>query len=132
MRHDVLVDDFAPGAFDLVHCRAALVHVADPKRAVPDATVARAAAALTDIDGSFARRLPQVLRDAGLERVRSKPALDFCAGGSDTAGFFCHVLEGAAASPLAGGHLSRGEIQEMRARFEDPERIDCGWPRSGA
>jgi ubiquinone/menaquinone biosynthesis C-methylase UbiE len=71
LRHDVLADDFPPASFDLVHCRAVLVHLADPERAVarmadwlkpggvlvaeepwtdvarlaPDATVARAAGA---------------------------------------------------------------------------------------
>jgi hypothetical protein len=72
------------------------------------------------------------LERTGLERARAEAVLDFFAGGSDKAEFFCRVLEGAAASLVAGGHLSRGAVEQMRARFEDPERIDCGWPRIGA
>jgi SAM-dependent methyltransferase len=29
MRHDILVDDFAPGSFDVIHARAVLEHIAD-------------------------------------------------------------------------------------------------------
>jgi SAM-dependent methyltransferase len=158
LRHDVLNDPFAPASFDLIHCRAVLVHVTDPEHAVarmagwlrpggvlvaeepwtdvarlaPDRTAARAAGALRDIDGSFARRLPQVMHDAGLERVRAEAALEFFTGGSGRAAFFRRVLEGGAASLVAAGELSRDEVEEMRERFADPEQIDCGWPRIGA
>jgi 2-polyprenyl-3-methyl-5-hydroxy-6-metoxy-1,4-benzoquinol methylase len=33
-RHDVLVDDLEDSAYDLVHCRALLLHLADPQRAL--------------------------------------------------------------------------------------------------
>lgn len=33
-RHDICFDDLEPGAFDLVHCRQVLMHVADPPRAL--------------------------------------------------------------------------------------------------
>jgi len=158
LRHDVLADDFSPASFDLVHCRALLVHVRDPERALarmaawlkpggvlvaeepwtdvarlaPDATAARAAAALADIDGAFARRLPQALRDAGLERVRADARLAFFEGGSREAAFFRRVLEGAAVSLVATGDLGADEVREMKARFDDPTFLDCGWPRIGA
>ena len=158
LRHDVLVDDFPPASFDLVHCRAVLVHLSEPERAIarmvgwlkpggvlvaeepwtdvarlaPDATVARAVGALRDIDGAFARRLPQVMRDAGLERVRAEASVEFFDGGSRQAAFFRRVLEGAAASLVSSAELTRGEVREMQARFEDPGFIDCGWPRIGA
>jgi SAM-dependent methyltransferase len=158
VRHDVLADDFPAASFDLVHCRAVLVHVDDPERAVermtgwlkpggvlvaeepwtdvarlaPDPTSARAAGALADIDGAFARRLPQVLRDAGLERVSGEARIEFFDGGSREAAFFRRVLEGAATSLVASGTLSAGEVREMKSRFEDPRVVDCGWPRIGA
>src|SRR5690349_10729153 len=34
LRHDVLVDDLPKGSFDLIHCRALLVHLSDPDRAL--------------------------------------------------------------------------------------------------
>jgi SAM-dependent methyltransferase len=158
LRHDVLADDFPPGSFDLVHCRAVLVHLGDPERALarmfawlkpsgvlvaeepwtdvarlaPDATAARAAGALTDIDGGFARRLPQALRDAGLERVRADARVEFFEGGSREAAFFRRVLEGAAVSLVASGDLAADHVREMKARFDDPAFMDCGWPRIGA
>src|SRR5919204_558379 len=108
LHHDVLADDFPPDSFDLVHCRAVLVHLDDPQRALermtawlrpggplvaeepwtdvarlaPDPVVARSAGALADIDGAFARRLPQALRSAGLERVEAEARLEFFEGGS--------------------------------------------------
>jgi SAM-dependent methyltransferase len=33
-RHDILADPLEPGRYDLVHCRALLLHLADPLRAV--------------------------------------------------------------------------------------------------
>ncbi len=33
-RHDILVDDLEDGAYDLVHCRALLLHLPDPQRAL--------------------------------------------------------------------------------------------------
>jgi SAM-dependent methyltransferase len=158
LRHDVLADDFPPASFDLVHCRAVLVHLSDPERALariagwvkpggvilaeepwtdvarlaPDPAAARAAAALDDIDGAFARRLPQLLRDVGLERVRGEATLDFFDGGSREAAFFRRVLEGAAASLVASGRLAPEDAQAMKARFEDPAFVDCGWPRIAA
>lgn len=158
LRHDVLTDDFPPASFDLVHCRAVLVHVEEPERAVermtgwlkpggvlvaeepwtdvarlaPDPTEARAAGALKDIDGAFARRLPQVLRDAGLEKVRAEARLEFFAGGSQEAAFFRRVLEGAAVSLVAAGDLAREDVRRMQARLGDPACSACGWPRIGA
>jgi len=158
LRHDVLADDFPAESFDLVHCRALLVHLADPDRAIarmagwlkpggvlvaeepwtdvallaPDSTVARAADGLADIDGSFARRLPQALRDAGLERVEAEAQLEFFEGGSRQAAFFRRVLEGAAVSLVASGKLDRDDVRRLRAGFDDPARLDCGWPRIGA
>jgi SAM-dependent methyltransferase len=34
LRHDILVDDIEEGAYDLVHCRALLLHLPDPARAL--------------------------------------------------------------------------------------------------
>src|SRR5215472_7906703 len=33
-RHDILADPLEPGRYDLVHCRALLLHLADPRQAV--------------------------------------------------------------------------------------------------
>jgi 2-polyprenyl-3-methyl-5-hydroxy-6-metoxy-1,4-benzoquinol methylase len=159
VRHDVLVDDFAPGSFDLVHCRAVLVHLSDPVRAVtrmahwlrpggvlvaeepwtdvarlaPDPIVANAADALGQmLDGSFARRLPQTLREAGLERVEADAELRFFEGGTDSAAFFRKALEGACARLVSAGTLKATEVRRLRDRFDDPSFCDCGWPRIGA
>jgi 2-polyprenyl-3-methyl-5-hydroxy-6-metoxy-1,4-benzoquinol methylase len=159
VRHDVLADDFAPDSFDLVHCRAVLVHLSDPVRAVkrmagwlrpggvlvaeepwtdvarlaPDPIVANAADALGEmLDGSFARRLPHTLRDAGLERVEADALLRFFEGGTDSAAFFRRALEGACARLVAAGRLKASEVRRLRDRFDDPSFCDCGWPRIGA
>jgi len=159
LSHDVLVDDFPAGTFDLVHCRALLVHLDDPHRALermtgwlrpggalvaeepwtdvarlaPDPAVARAAEALGQtLDGGFARRLPLALRDAGLERIEADADLRFFTGGTDEAAFFRRVLEGACARLVASGEMDAEDARQLRARFEDPAYCDCGWPRIGA
>ena len=159
IRHDVLVDDFAPASFDLVHCRALLVHLSDPRlalermaswlkpggvlvaeepwtdvaRLAPDPIVANAAGALGQmLDGTFARRLPDALREAGLERVEADAELRFFEGGTDSAAFFRKALEGACAQLVAAGALKANEVRLLRERFDDPSFCDCGWPRIGA
>jgi ubiquinone/menaquinone biosynthesis C-methylase UbiE len=159
VRHDVLLDDFPPASFDLVHCRAVLVHLSDPSGAVqrmaswlktggalvaeepwtdvarlaPDPVVADAAGALGEmLDGAFARRLPQTLRQAGLERVEADAELRFFEGGTDSAAFFRKALEGACARLVAAGTLKAEEVRRLRNRFDDPSFCDCGWPRIGA
>jgi 2-polyprenyl-3-methyl-5-hydroxy-6-metoxy-1,4-benzoquinol methylase len=158
LRHDVLVDDLPKSSFDLVHCRALLVHVRDPDQALermsawlkpggvlvaeepwtdvarlaPDPVVARAAEALGQtLDGAFARRLPSALRTAGLERVEADAELRFFEGGTEDASFFRRVFEGAAAELVAAGRLDPGDVRELRRRFDDPAFCDCGWPRVG-
>ena len=157
--HDVLVDDFPPESFDLVHCRALLVHLSDPDRALermtswlrpggvlvaeepwtdvarlaPDPVVVAAARALGQtLDGAFARRLPLALRAAGLERIEADAELRFFEGGTDQAAFFRQVLEGASARLVASGDLDPAEVRDLRRRFDDPAFCDCGWPRIGA
>jgi SAM-dependent methyltransferase len=162
LQHDVLADDLPPDSFDLVHCRAVLVHVAEPERALerlvgwlrpgglllaeepwtdvgllaPDPVVARAARALTEsaprLDGAFARRLPQALRESGLEQVRAEGKFSFFAGGTQLASFFKHALAGASVPLVAAGELGRDEVAQMLARFDDPSFSDCGWPRIAA
>jgi SAM-dependent methyltransferase len=159
LRHDVLVDDFPPGSFDLVHCRAVLVHVGDPDRALdrmagwlkpggvlvaeepwievarlaPDPVVARAVEALAEtLDASFARRLPAALREAGLERVQADAELRFFEGGTKPAAFVRRVLEGACAPLVASGDLDPEDVRQLQSRFDDPGFCDCGWPRIGA
>ncbi|HKH23008.1 MAG TPA: class I SAM-dependent methyltransferase [Solirubrobacterales bacterium] len=159
LRHDVLADDFPAASFDLVHCRAVLVHVGDPHRALeriaewlkpggvlvaeepwtdvarlaPDPVVAKAAEALGEtLDGGFARRLPPVLREIGLERVEASADVRFFDGGSGEAAFIRRVLEGACARLVAAGRLDPSEVRGLQDRFADPSFCDCGWPRIGA
>src|SRR5215204_2833106 len=159
LRHDVLVDDFPDSAFDLVHCRAVLVHLTDPASAIermvswlkpggvlvaeepwtdvarlaPDPVVAAAAEAVAEtLDGGFARRLPSALGEFGLERVEASAALRFFHGGTKQATFFRRVLEGAGARLIASGQLDPGAVRSLRTRFDDPTFCDCGWPRVGA
>ena len=159
VRHDVLLDEFPAATFDLVHCRAVLVHLDDPARALermagwlkpggvlvaeepwidvarlaPDPVVREAAEALArSLDTGFARRLPTALSDAGLVEVQADSDLRFFAGGSKQADFFRQVLAGACAELVASGSLEAGEARRMQDRFDDPGFCDCGWPRIGA
>lgn len=158
VRHDVLVDDLPAEAFDLVHCRAVLVHLSDPRRALermavwlkaggvlvaeepwtdvarlaPDAVVAEAAEALGEtLDGSFARRLPLVLSEIGLERVKADAELRFFEGGTSRAAFHGRALEGACTRLVAAGKLDAAQVRELQRRFDDPTFCDCGWPHIG-
>jgi SAM-dependent methyltransferase len=159
IRHDVLADDFPSNSFDLVHCRALLVHLTDPDRALrrmadwlkpggvlvaeepwtdvarlaPDPVVAEAAEALGQtLDGSFARRLPLALREAGFERIAADADLRFFEGGTDHAAFFRTVLEGACGRLVAAGSMEAEEVRRLQRQFDDPGFCDCGWPRIGA
>jgi SAM-dependent methyltransferase len=159
LRHDVVTDDLPAELFDLVHCRALLVHVDDPDRALqrmvswlrpggvlvaeepwidvarlgPDPIMVRAVEALAEeVDTGFARRLPAALRRAGLDPVQADAELRFFDGGTRPAAFFQRVLEGACASLVALGSLDPADVRELRSRFEDPGFCDCGWPRIGA
>jgi SAM-dependent methyltransferase len=159
LRHDVLVDDLPTASFDLVHCRALLVHLSAPDgalermvswlkpggvlvaeepwidvaRLAPDPIVAQAAESLgKTLDSGFARRLPLALRAAGLERVRAEALLRFFDGGSMDAAFARRVLEGECAKLVASGELEPADARQLQARFDDPAFCDCGWPRIGA
>jgi SAM-dependent methyltransferase len=159
VRHDILLDDLPVGDFDLVHCRAVLVHLGDPRRALermadwlkpggvlvaeepwtdvarlsPDPVVAEAAETLGEtLDGSFARRLPLVLREIGLERVKADAELRFFEGGTSLAAFYRRALEGACTRLVAAGSLDAARVRELQRRFDDPAFRDCGWPHIGA
>jgi SAM-dependent methyltransferase len=159
VRSDVLVDDLPAADFDLVHCRAVLVHLSDPRHALermagclkpggvlvaeepwtdvaqlsPDPVLAEAAEALGEtLDGSFARRLPLVLREIGLERVRADAELRFFDGGTNLAAFYRRALEGACTRRVAAGSLDAARVRELQGRFDDPGFRDCGWPHIGA
>ncbi len=159
VRHDVLSDDLPADSFDLVHCRAVLVHLSDPELALermvgwlrpggvlvaeepwievaalaPDPIAARAVEALgREVDVGFARRLPAALRDAGLGPVSAKTEVRFFDGGTGEAAFFQRVLEGACATLVASGRLDAGDVRRFLSRFGDPAFFDCGWPRIGA
>jgi SAM-dependent methyltransferase len=159
LRHDVLTDELPADAFDLVHCRAVLVHLSNPERALermvswlrpggvlvaeepwievasldPDPVAARAVEALRrEVDVGFARRLPAALRDAGLEPVWAESGLRFFEGGTGEAAFFRRVLEGACAPLVASGELEPPEVRSFLRRFDDRRYCCCGWPRIGA
>jgi SAM-dependent methyltransferase len=159
VRSDVLVDDLPAGEFDLIHCRAVLVHLSDPRRALermagrlkaggvlvaeepwtdvarlaPDPVVAEAAEALGEtLDGSFARRLSSVLREIGLERVEADAEVRFFEGGTSLAAFYRRALEGACTHLVAAGRLDAARVRELQKLFDDPSFHDCGWPHVGA
>jgi SAM-dependent methyltransferase len=158
VRHDVLLDDLPAGPFDLVHCRAVLVHLSDPRRALermagwlkaggvlvaeepwtdvarlaPDPIVAGAAEALGEtLDGGFARRLPVVLSEIGLERVKADAELRFFEGGTSRATFYGRALEGACTRLVGAGRLDADQVRDLRRHFDDPGFCDCGWPHIG-
>lgn len=159
VRHDVLTDDFPEASFDLIHCRAVLVHVLSPGRALrrmvtwlkpggvllaeepwldagrlsPDRTAALMAGALAaQMDGAFARSLPQALREAQLERVEVDAPLVLFEGGTRLANFFRLALEGAAEPLVEAGQMPSELVDAMSARFMDPAWSDFGWPRIAA
>jgi SAM-dependent methyltransferase len=158
LRQDVLADEPPVRDFDLVHCRAVLVHLSDPRRALermadwlepggvlvaeepwtdvarlaPDPVVAEAAEALGEtLDGGLARRLPLVLREIGLERVEADTELRFFEGGTSLAAFHGRALEGACTRLVAAGRFDAARVRELRGRFDDPGFCDCGWPHLG-
>lgn len=160
LRHDVLTDHFPAGSFDVIHCRAVLVHLDDPDLALrrmaewlkpggvllaqepwtdggllPADTVADhvvRALGRTTLDGAFARRLPDALRAAGFEGVDADQSRESVVGGSELASFFRHTLAGAAVPLVANAELRRGEVASLLARFEDPAWRGQGWPRIAA
>jgi SAM-dependent methyltransferase len=162
VRHDVVSDDFPADTFDLVHCRALLVHVLERERALrrmvrwlkpggllvaeepwldagllsPDPIATAAVQALKagapHMDGAFARRLPAALRRAGLERIEAEGKLVFFRGGTKPASFYGQVLRGALKPLVESRRVVSAEVAQMLARFEDPDWSDCGWPRIAA
>jgi SAM-dependent methyltransferase len=161
IRHDVLSDDFPPASFDLIHCRAVLVHLSEPGRALarmaewlrpggvlvaeepwldigllsPDPAMVRATQELRragDMDCGFARRLPIALAEAGLDRIEAEGELRFFDGGSRLSSFFVHVVDGVTGPLAADVPEARSELDRMRERFADPACCDCGWPRIAA
>jgi SAM-dependent methyltransferase len=162
LRHDVTSDKFPAESFDLIHCRALLVHL--PQRALalermigwlrpgglllaeepwievgslaPDPVVRRAVAnveaSAPHIDCGFARRMPLLLREAGLEEVEAEGDVRFFDGGSPRATYYWILLEKYASSLLEAEELESTEFERLRDRFEDPEWCDCGWPRIAA
>jgi SAM-dependent methyltransferase len=158
-RHDIAHDDLPADGFDLVHCRALLVHLDDPDQVVPrmvgwlrpggvlvaeepwldvgllapDPEIARAARGLTRrMDSGLARRLPMLLRESGLREVEADGRLRAFTGGSAPAGFCGLALEGAADRLAAAGELDPAASARIADRFRDPEWIEFGWPRIAA
>jgi SAM-dependent methyltransferase len=162
LRHDVTKEEFAGQSFDLIHCRAVLAHLPDRDlviegmvgwlrpggillaeepwidvgRLAPDPVVARATAhvetAHPHIDGGFARRMPTLMRAAGLEGVEAEGRLAFFDGGSKRATYYSTLLEKYCSSLVERGELGPADVEKTLARFADPEWCDCGWPRIAA
>lgn len=158
LRHDVLVDAFPAESFELVHCRALLVHLAERERALErmvewlkpggvlfaeepwsDAVLLESAHrgpglpklmkdAAPHIDGSFARRLPMGLRRVGLTDVRTKAQLRFYDGGTKEAEFYRLSLEAPLRLLIEAGALSEAQAERFKRRFDDPSFSDCGFP----
>jgi SAM-dependent methyltransferase len=162
LRHDVTSDDFPAESFDLIHCRALLVHLPQREWALermiawlrpggllfaeepwidvgllaPDPVVKRAAANVErvapHIDCGFARRMPLLFREAGLEQVDAEGQLEFFDGGSKRSTYYWILLERYCSSLVESGELGTEEVERLRARFDDPGWCDCGWPRIAA
>ena len=162
VRHDVTTDDFPVGSFDLVHCRAVLVHLLGRRRAIgrmagwlrpgglllaeepwidvgllsPDRVVVEALRALgrtaPHMDGSFARRLPGELRAAGLDGVQGEGRIVFFRGDSKEAAVLRGVLAEPCRALVAEGRLDQREVDRLMTRLSDPEEVEFGWPRIAA
>jgi SAM-dependent methyltransferase len=85
-RHDILADPPEPGRYDLVHCRALLVHLADPLRAVRNmAAAARSGGWLLIEDADYVSLVaanPAHPRAARFDQIVRKLSAFFAASGA--------------------------------------------------
>jgi SAM-dependent methyltransferase len=85
-RHDILADPLEPGRYDLVHCRALLLHLADPLRAVRNmAAAARPGGWLLIEDADYVSLVaasPAHPRTARFDQAAGKLSKFFAASGA--------------------------------------------------
>jgi SAM-dependent methyltransferase len=161
-RQDVLVDE-PPGApFDLIHCRAVLMHIPERRRALermagwlapggvllceePDWAFALTSPSeiwtrtfrafqegLPTMDFACGRLLVEQLRQTGLEGVAAGAEVDLVQHGTDGAEWYRLSMLALEEPVLASGALTETEFELAYALFDDPEFCEPGFIFVGA
>jgi SAM-dependent methyltransferase len=107
-RHDILADDLEPAHYDLVHCRAVLMHVPDPWRAL--------------------RRMAAAVRPGGWLLVEE---LDFgsfaaCDPGHPRAAAFGRITQALHAAVQAAGIIDLALGRRLPAMIRESGLLDAG------
>jgi SAM-dependent methyltransferase len=162
LRHDVTVDDFPPGSFDLVHARTVLMHL--PHRM---ATLRRMASWLSpggwllvedadfglwmgDFDRVWAahppawheafpngslsqgRALLRQIHKLGLSDIGADGEVDIIQAGTPMAEFARLSTMRTAEPKLATGVIDAGHAAALSARIDEPDFLACGFVHIGA
>ena len=155
-RQDVLVDDPPGGPFDLIHCRAVLMHIPERRRALermvswlapggvmlceePDWAFAIASPSeiwsrtfqayqqgLPTMDFSCGRALIHELKEAGLEDVTAEAEVDVIRHATDEAEWYRLSMLALEEPVLGSGALTPAEFAEAVAVFDDPTFCEPG------
>ena len=146
-RLDVLIDDMPRREFDLVHCRALLMHLEERDRVLDalvgslcpggvilieegdrftsDAITSDVLRKVFKIFGSkwtWARTLPERLTALGLQDVASEIQANVYQGGSKHARFFAWSIENTRSLLVSSGRVTEDEVDQAIAMLDDPSR----------
>jgi SAM-dependent methyltransferase len=161
-QQDVLVDEPPGGPFDLIHCRAVLMHIPERRRALermaswlapggrllaeePDWAFALTAPreiwrrtflayqqALPTMDFGAGRALVHELAEAGLDRVGADAEIDLVAEGTDEAEWYRLSMLALKEPVLESGALSEAEFADAYATLDEPGFFEPGFIFVGA
>jgi len=79
-------------------------------------------------DTRLGRKLPSLLRRAGLAHIQAEPIQRVFQGGSELTAMYRHTTEKLRADLLARGHADEGDLAEWHARLDDPGVTFLGPP----
>jgi SAM-dependent methyltransferase len=127
-QHDVAIDPLPAGAFDLVHARLVLMHVADAQGALSRMVAALAPGGrilLEDFDAPFGGHHQMLRTTVAVRQVLAKGGVEVDAGGTHAARLSALGLEGVAAEARAflwtggspGAMLTRANYEQLRERI---------------
>lgn len=155
-RQDVLVDEPSGGPFDLIHCRAVLMHIPERRRAVermaswlapggamlceePDWALALASPrdiwrqtfrayqqALPTMDFACGRALVHELQQLGLDDVTAEAEPDVVRHATDEAEWYRLSMLALEEPVLASGALTEAEFARAVAVFDEPAFCEPG------
>lgn len=155
-RGDVTTEDLPAGAFDLVHARALVHHLPDPRATIerllgclapggrilledPDVLAAvvsphvawrrawEALLALPGLDVAYGRRLPADLRAAGAEDVDAEIEVHLVRGGTRLAEFQRLSTVALRDALIATGKVTGEELDGLARETEDPDFQEPGF-----